>query len=94
MTKSIYTRQEIDTLHASQRLQIINARLGHRGLVGHSYFHKNPAVSSDLILFLRYSLPPGGDHGRPLSVHENGFWIVDDQYPGADWRLPETERSR
>ena len=88
---SFFTPEEMERLHATERVQIIDTRTGHPGFLGHSYFHENPAVSSDLILFLRYHLPPGREHGRPLGVHKNGFWIIDDKDPGSTWQLPETE---
>ena len=87
----IFTREEIDTLRSSQRLQVIDARVADAGSFGHGYFHANPAVSSDIILFLRYQLPPGDGHGRPLGVSDTGFWIIGDQYPGPAWQLPKPE---
>lgn len=78
----IFDKEEIETLRSMRRIQIIDARLAKPGL-GHSYFHENPAVSSDLVLYLRYGLPPGGDTGRPLGVSDSGLWIIDDDYPGA-----------
>ncbi len=59
-------------------LTLIDARVS-SDLVGHSYFYQNPAVSSDLILLLRDGLLPGAEHGRPLE-HEDGFWIIRDNY--------------
>lgn len=78
----IFEKDEIETLRNARRIQFIDARLAKPGL-GHSYFHENPAVSSDLILYLRYGLLPGGDAGRPLGVSDSGFWIIDDSYPGS-----------
>ena len=39
---------------------------GDGGAYGHSYFHDNPAVSSDIFLSVRFKRPPGEDSGRPL----------------------------
>ncbi|MEM9303265.1 MAG: alpha/beta hydrolase [Pseudomonadota bacterium] len=50
------------------------------GDYGHNYFRLNPAVASDLILLLRYDLPPGGEHGRPLSALGANLWQIDDDY--------------
>jgi esterase/lipase superfamily enzyme len=86
--ESFFTKEEIDALRSTVRVQIIDARLAHPGFVGHSYFHTNPAVSSDLILFLRYHLLPGTENGRPLGQAKCGFWIVDDKYPGSKWKPP------
>ena len=79
----IFDPEEIAALRATRRLQFIDARITKPGPYGHSYFHANPAVSSDLILYLRYQLPPGGKDGRPLGSEDNGFWAIDDQYPGS-----------
>ena len=79
----IFDQEEIAALRATQRLQFIDARITKAGSFGHSYFHANPAVSSDLILYLRYQLPAGGKDGRPLRSEDNGFWAIDDQYPGS-----------
>ena len=50
------------------------------GLLGHSYFHKSAAVSSDLILLLRDGRAPGAEHGRPLTQDDAHFWSFDDGY--------------
>ena len=47
---------------------------------GHSYFRENPAVSSDLVLKIRYGLKPG-DPGRPLEHLGLNFWRVPEGYP-------------
>ena len=85
----LFNETELETLRHSQRFQIIDARVKNRGAFGHGYFHANPAVSSDLILLMRYRLPPGADHGRPLGVSDTGLWMVDDDYPGTAWALPQ-----
>jgi esterase/lipase superfamily enzyme len=79
----IFNEEEIAALRSTTRLQLIDARITKPGAFGHSYFHENPAVSSDLILLLRFQLPPGGESGRPLKVSKTGFWIIDDDYPGS-----------
>ena len=56
-------------------------------------FLANPAVSSDLVLSVRYQLVPGAEHGRPLDVSEFGFWVVDEAYPGTDWARPSSAGS-
>lgn len=81
----IFSKEELETLRHSSRLQLIEARVHEAGTFGHSYYHANPAVSSDLVLFLRYRLLPGAAHGRPLAVTEGGLWEIEDGYPGADW---------
>jgi len=54
--------------------------LGASDAFGHGYFHSNPAVSSDLILVVRYGKKPGAEHGRPLDPVGAGIWIVPDDY--------------
>jgi len=54
--------------------------LVHSGYVGHSYYAESPAVSSDLILFLRDNRSPGAEHGRPLKERITNFWQVRDDY--------------
>ena len=88
----MFEKGEVEALRGSQRTQLIDARVKKRGL-GHSYFHADPAVSSDLVLLMRYQLPPGADHGRPLGISDVGLWVVDDDYPGATWTLPEAALS-
>jgi esterase/lipase superfamily enzyme len=77
----VFTPEELAALRASKRVAIIDARLQKPGSFGHNYFYSNPAVSSDLILVLRYHAPPGAEHGRPLHASPNGFWYLDDKYP-------------
>lgn len=83
----MFTPEEIETLRHSQRLQLIDARVTKHGL-GHSYFHDDPAVSSDAMLLLRFGLAPGAEHGRPLGVSDLGLWEIDDSYPGEEWTPP------
>ena len=49
---------------------------------GHSYFRTNPSVSSDVILLLRYGLPPGSP-GRPLEKLGPGFYKIPPGYPNV-----------
>jgi esterase/lipase superfamily enzyme len=50
------------------------------GGLGHDYFREDPAVSSDLVLTVRFGRAPGTDHGRPLK-HDSGFFFeIDDDY--------------
>ena len=48
--------------------------------LGHGYFHENPAVSSDLVLVLRYDLDSGAENGRPLERKEGIYWELTDDY--------------
>jgi esterase/lipase superfamily enzyme len=51
------------------------------GGTGHSYFHSDPAASSDMILMVRYGLSPGAGNGRPLKSIAPGFWQIEGGYP-------------
>jgi esterase/lipase superfamily enzyme len=61
-------------------LAIIEYTGSRSGSYGHSYFRENPAVSSDLILALRYDRNPGAKNGRPLKHLGRIFWQIDDDY--------------
>ena len=58
---------------------LIDARVK-TGFVGHSYFYLHPAVSSDLVMMLRYDLDPGPG-GRPLESLGSIFWRLENDYP-------------
>lgn len=83
---SMFTPDELEALRASTTVQIVDARVSNTGSFGHDYFHSNPAVSSDLILLMRYLRAPGAENGRPLGSDKSGFWIIDDKYPTATTR--------
>jgi esterase/lipase superfamily enzyme len=78
----IFSKAELAALRKSPYLAIVDARVTKPGAFGHNYFYSNPAVSSDLILVLRYGKAPGAEHGRPLKVQKSGFWEINDRYPG------------
>jgi esterase/lipase superfamily enzyme len=82
----VFTPDELNALRDSKRVAIIDARIEKPGSFGHNYFYSNPAVSSDVIMVLRNQAPPGAEHGRPLHASENGFWSIDDKYPGPTTR--------
>jgi esterase/lipase superfamily enzyme len=63
----------------SSRITVVNFQ-GESTGYGHSYFRTNPAVSSDLVLMLRYGLKPG-DPGRPLQHIGLNFWKIPIGYP-------------
>ncbi len=64
-----------------------------RGGLGHSYFHSDPAVSSDLILLLRDDRLPGQEHGRPLRSLAPNFWQLDAGYPNDRWNDDKDSRN-
>jgi esterase/lipase superfamily enzyme len=61
---------------------------GRTDSTGHGYFHSSPAVSSDIVLTLRYGKQPGAEHGRPLRNVAPLFWQVEPGYPGARTSQP------
>jgi esterase/lipase superfamily enzyme len=48
-------------------------------LIGHDYFHSNPAVSSDIINLILHNAAPGSKE-RPLKNIDNNFWMLDSDY--------------
>jgi len=88
--KTIFTPEQMAMLRTTDKTQIIEAKITKIDL-GHSYFYQHPGVSSDLMLLMRYQLPPGAAHGRPLIVSDDAPWVINDPYPGPDW-APEQSR--
>lgn len=77
----VFTKDELLALRQSKHVAIIEARVSKPGPFSHSYFYENPAVSSDLILLMRYDYGPGPENGRPLSIGKDSFWYITDKYP-------------
>ncbi|MGB7159530.1 MAG: alpha/beta hydrolase [Tepidisphaeraceae bacterium] len=77
----IFSKEELSALRKGSYVAIIDARVTKPGAFGHNYFYSNPAVSSDLILAMRYEKAPGAENGRPLGIEEHGFWYITDKYP-------------
>jgi len=50
--------------------------------IGHAYFRKSPAASSDLVLILRDGSRPG-DPARPLTLEVLNFWTMPKDYPNV-----------
>jgi esterase/lipase superfamily enzyme len=66
--------------HASEVVQVIDARVKTSGF-GHSYYHSNPAVSSDLILAVWHNATAGSPQ-RPLKEAMPGYWVIEEEdYP-------------
>lgn len=87
----IFTPGELAQLRKSDTIQLIEARVSDSGAFGHDYYHSNPAISSDWIMVMRYHLPPGAQYGRPLGLIGNGFWHINDKYPGKENIIPKTD---
>lgn len=74
------TEDEIWRMKANAaRVTIVNFE-GESSGYGHDYFRTNPAVSSDLVLKIRYGLKPS-EAGRPLEHIGLNFWRVPEGYP-------------
>ncbi len=72
--------EEIGRMKANAaRVTVVNFQ-GESTGYGHSYFRNNPAVSSDLVLKIRYGFKPG-EAGRPLEHIGLNFWRVTEGYP-------------
>ncbi len=85
----MFSPEELEVIRSMNRVQLIKAKVKDLGDFNHAYFHTSPAVSSDIVLYMRLRLLPGAQHGRPLQVADEGYWIITDGYPGADWSLPQ-----
>ncbi len=76
------TEEELGRMEANAaRVTVVNFEGKSTGY-GHDYFRTNPAVSSDLVLMIRYGLKPG-EPGRPLKHIGLNFWRVPDGYPAT-----------
>ncbi|MCA9286116.1 MAG: alpha/beta fold hydrolase [Phycisphaerales bacterium] len=64
----------------SQWIDVTRAQGPFPSLIGHSYFHENPWVSSDLMLFLALGVPPA-DRGL-VRDEKTGFLVFPDDYEG------------
>ncbi len=74
------TEEEIGRMKANAaRVTVVNFE-GESTGYGHDYFRSNPAVSSDLVLKIRYGFKPG-EPGRPLEHIGLNFWRVPEGYP-------------
>ena len=62
---------------SSNNINLIEMQ-GTSSFYGHSYFYENPAVSSDLIMQLRYGAAPGEEYGRPIKPAGTNSWIITD----------------
>ncbi len=75
------SRDQLSKIAQVGRVDIVDARV-ETGFLGHSYYHSNPAVSSDLILLLRYGAAAGSPQ-RPLRNIASRYWVLEDEaYPG------------
>jgi esterase/lipase superfamily enzyme len=65
------------------KVDIVDARVK-TGFMGHTYYHSSPAVSSDLMLAVRFGYAPGSPQ-RPLRQVAPHYYVLDsERYPFAD----------
>lgn len=76
------TRYYLDYMkeHLQDREALVEYQGRFGGSFGHDYYRKNPAISSDLVLTIRFGRDPGAANGRPLEHKGNIFWSIDDDY--------------
>jgi len=86
LDKTRLSARELDTAERrSERVALIMFEEGEAdegGGYGHSYFRTSARASADLILLLRYGLPPGSP-GRPLEKLGPGFYYIPPGYPNV-----------
>lgn len=56
-------------------------RYTHNTMKNHQGDNQSAALSSDLVLLLRYGLAAGAENGRPLEFVVPGFWLIKPDYP-------------
>lgn len=78
----VLTPEALERLRHMPSLEVIDvATAEHKygSFLGHSYFHNDPWVSSDLIMLLRHDLPPAG---RGLATTaDSPIWTFPADYP-------------
>jgi esterase/lipase superfamily enzyme len=75
-----FSDDEEQLLNEMRTYDIVDARVK-TGSMGHSYYHSSPAVSSDLILLLRYGARAGSEQ-RPLEPAIPCYWeLASESYP-------------
>ena len=78
------TAREWDSIdQIQQSITLIRFEGGTSDQYGHSYFRTNPSVSSDVILLLRYGLPPGSPERHLEKLAPGGFWRIPPGYPNV-----------
>ena len=74
------SRQQ-EQLKSLDFLTLVDARV-QTDFIGHAYFYRNPAVSSDLVLLLRDGLKPGeGRRTLAQSNPDTNFFEIRAGYP-------------
>ena len=93
VTGDEFSMAEIESLTRAGNVGFIFIK-DSRNRLGHSYFRRNPAVLSDIILTLRTGEAPGSVF-RPLQPTGGSTWVLHPNYPGPELPdLPERESGR
>jgi len=80
LTAAALTPAQKQRVVENKSLEIVDARVKRADAFGHSYFHQDPSVSSDVILSLKEHRLAGAANGRPLA-YEDSFWVINPGYP-------------
>lgn len=75
------TSRQLESVTYIEGISIVEIQKVEKRKSSHSYFHSDPAASSDLVLTVRFGLEPGAENGRPLKPLEANFWQVEPGYP-------------
>ena len=75
------TQRELDHMKHMDGIALIDLQEIDDPRASHSYFHSDPAASSDLVLAVRYGREPGEENGRPLKPTSPNFWQIEPGYP-------------
>jgi len=78
------TSRQLESVKYIDGISMVELQEVEQRKASHSYFHSDPAASSDLILTVRYGLEPGAENGRPLKPLEANFWQIEPGYPESN----------
>ena len=82
------TAEEIQGLTRFGSIDVVRSAIPRTDFISHTYFLNSPAVSSDLILLLRYGRAAGRSSGRPMDTDRPGLWEIRKGYPYGETALP------
>lgn len=75
------SERDLSSIESIEGVSIVDLQEVENPGSSHSYFHSDPAASSDLILMVRFGREPGIENGRPLKPVAAGFWQIESGYP-------------
>jgi esterase/lipase superfamily enzyme len=79
-----FTSRQLESVKYIEGISIVELQQVESSKSSHSYFHSDPAASSDLVLTVRFGLEPGAENGRPLKPLEANFWQIEPGYPKSN----------